>query len=437
MEQLRTSRTAGVSPHLCHLPSPGEPAAFSIFMRIRSYRALNPSPALASRIAALPYDVVTTAEARVLTEGNPRSMLRVTRADLEFPEDADPCSDAVYARAKENFHRLIASGELVRDERPALYVYRQQMGKHVQTGVAALCHVADYDRGLIKKHEKTRPDKENDRVRHTSAISANPGPIFLTYRGESAIDTIVEATTTARPAWIDFTAEDGIRHSLWRVEVSEALVAAFGAVPCSYIADGHHRAASAARVARERAVANPGHTGDEDYNWFLTVLFPAGQLSILAYNRLVIDLGGRTSSQFLDELRRVGSLSVAAGPAPAAPGSVHVFLDGTWHALRLPAAASADPVSQLDVSVLQDRVLGPLLGIEDPRTSKRVEFAGGIRGTSHLEEAVNSGRAAVAFSLHPVTIEQLIEIADAGQIMPPKSTWFEPKLRDGLGMHQF
>ncbi len=405
-------------------------------MRIRSYCALRPRPELAGQIASVPYDVVNTAECRALVEGNPLSMLRIARSDLEFPDDTDPYSAPVYAKAKENFGQLIAAGHLVRESAPSLYIYQQQMGAHIQTGVAALCHVEDYDNNLIKKHEKTRKDKEDDRVRHTSTLSANPGPVFLTYRDQTAIDEIVAHASAGEPL-MSFVAEDGIRHTVWRVEAPEALVAAFKAVPCVYIADGHHRAASAARVARERREANPAHTGDEDYNWFLTVLFPAKQLRILPYNRLVLELQGRSARQLLAELGRVGPVTPATLASPTAPGSVHLYLEGQWHALALNPPAGADPVSRLDVSLLQDRVLDPLLGIDDPRTSKRIDFVGGIRGTRYLEEAVNAGRAAIAFSMHAVTVDQLMDISDAGQIMPPKSTWFEPKLRDGLFMHQF
>ena len=405
-------------------------------MRIRSYRALRPQPELAGQIASVPYDVVNTAECRALVEGNPLSMLRVARSDLEFADGTDPYSDPVYARAKENFERLISAGHLVREAAPSLYIYQQQMGSHIQTGVAALCHVEDYDNNLIKKHEKTRKDKEDDRVRHTSTLSANPGPVFLTYRDQPAIDTIVAAAVASAPL-LSFTAHDGIRHTVWRITAPEALVTAFRQVPAVYIADGHHRAASAARVARERRAANPAHTGDEDYNWFLTVLFPARQLRILPYNRLIVDLNSRSPRQLLAELGRIGAITPATNAAPAAPGNVHFYLEGQWHALALNPLAGADPVSRLDVSLLQDKVLAPLLGIDDPRTSKRIDFVGGIRGTKYLEDAVNSGRAAIAFSMHAVTIDQLMDISDAGQIMPPKSTWFEPKLRDGLFMHQF
>lgn len=405
-------------------------------MRIRSYRALRPVAELVDRISCVPYDTVSTAEARALAAGNPLSLLHVKRAEIGFPEGTDPHSDAVYARAKENWDKLVREQRLVREPAPAVFAYRQQMGAHVQTGVAALCHVEDYDSGLIKRHEKTRRDKEDDRTRMTDTLSANPGPVFLAYRDRPAIDAAVTTAMTGAPLF-DFTAEDGVRHTVWRVSAPQAIVPAFADVPAAYIADGHHRAASAARVARQRRAANPHHTGDEDYNWFLCVLFPASQLQILPYNRLVLDLQGGTSAQFLAQLRKVGPLHEDAAPAPTAPGNVSVFIDGKWHGLRLVAPAGADPVSRLDVSLLQDQVLAPLLDIDDPRTSSRIDFVGGIRGTHYLEEQVKAGRAAAAFSLHPVTIEQLIAIADAGQIMPPKSTWFEPKLRSGLFTHVF
>jgi len=405
-------------------------------MRIRSYRALRPVPALADKIASLPYDVVSTAEARALCADNPLSMLRVVRADLEFPDGTDPYSDAVYARARENFRKLVDAGHLEREATPCIYIYRQQMGEHVQTGLAALCHVDDYDAGLIKRHEKTRRDKEDDRTRLTSDLGANPGPVFLTYRDQAAIDAEIARATEAAPLF-DFTAEDGIRHTVWRIDTPEAIVAAFASVPCFYVADGHHRAASAARVARERREANPNHTGEEDYNWFLTVLFPASQLKILPYNRLVADLNGLAPEDFLGRLSEIGDVSETDSAEAEAPGDVRVYLGGRWYRLALVAPPDADPASRLDVSLLQDQVLAPLLGIDDPRSSQRIEFVGGIRGTDYLAEAVDSGRAAVAFSMHPVTIDQLMAIADAGQIMPPKSTWFEPKLRSGLFMHVF
>jgi uncharacterized protein (DUF1015 family) len=405
-------------------------------MRIRSYRALRPVPKLANQIGSLPYDVVSTAEARALADGNPLSMLRVVRAELELPDGADPYSDEVYARAKANLTKLVDQHHLEREKSPCLYVYEQRMGDHSQTGVAALCHVSDYDAGLIKRHEKTRKAKEDDRTRLTETLGANPGPVFLTYRGRAEIDALVDRTKSLAPLF-DFTAPDGIQHTVWKVEQPESLTAAFGAVSCVYVADGHHRAASAARVARERADINPNHTGEEDYNWFLTVLFPGSQLKILPYNRMVADLNGHSARDLAEKLRDVGAFAPAKSAAPDGPGDVRVYLDGGWHVLKLRAPEGADPASSLDVSLLQDQVLTPFLGIDDPRTSDRIEFVGGIRGTDYLENEVRAGRAAVAFSMHPVSVQQLMDIADAGQIMPPKSTWFEPKLRSGLFMHVF
>lgn len=405
-------------------------------MRIRSYRALRPVPALADRISSVPYDTINTAEARALAEGNPLSLLRVKRAEIEFPEGTDPYSAPVYERAKANFNQLIAAKHLVREDHPCVYVYRQEIDGHQQTGLAALCHVSDYDCGLIKRHEKTRKDKEDDRTRLTDTLSANPGPVFLTYRDQPRINAAINAITTSDPLF-RFRAPDGVRHTVWRVDEPAALVEAFKAVTCAYIADGHHRAASAARVARERRERNLHHTGNEDYSWFLNVLFPASQLRILPYNRLVADLHGLTPDALLAALTKVGTVTRGAPASPSAAGHVSMYLGGAWHDLQLHAPESADPVSRLDVSVLQDRVLAPLLGIDDPRTNQRVDFVGGIRGTAYLEQAVQSGRAAVAFSLYPVTVTQLMDIADAGQIMPPKSTWFEPKLRSGLFMHVF
>lgn len=404
-------------------------------MRIRSFTPLRPTPELAPRVASLPYDVVNTEEARELAAGNPLSMLHVVRAEIDLPPGTDPHSDAVYAKAVENFNNLQSQGALVREDGPSLYIYQQRMGAHVQRGVVGLCHVEDYNNGLIKKHEKTRPDKENDRTRLTGDLSANAGPVFLTYRDDAKISALVAEAMKAAPLF-DFTAPDGIQHTAWRVAAPEALVQAFLPVPCFYVADGHHRSASAARVANARAKANPGHTGDEDYNWFLCVFFPGSELQILPYNRIVKDLNGREPEELLDELGFCCEISEYAPPAPKAPGQVSMYLAGRWHGLTLEAPAEADPVSRLDVEMLQQQVLGPLLGIDDPRTSERVEFAGGIRGTDYLKQQVDKHGGA-AFSMYPVTVQQLMDIADAGQIMPPKSTWFEPKLRSGLFVHTF
>ncbi|MEZ5278304.1 MAG: DUF1015 family protein [Opitutaceae bacterium] len=405
-------------------------------MRIRAFKPFRPAPELAPKIASLPYDVVTTAEARELARGNPLSMLHIVRAEIDLPEGTNPYSDPVYARARLNFARFIADGAFIREETPSLFLYRQEMGTHQQTGVVALCHVDDYDQGLIKRHEKTRPDKENDRTRLTNDLSANTGPVFLTYRQVKSIDQLVPRQAEESPLY-DFTAVDGIRHTVWRISDPTGLLEAFQAIPAVYVADGHHRAASAARVARERRDANSGHTGDEDYNWFLTVLFPDSSLKVLPYNRLVTDLRGQTPEDLLNTLKETHRIAEAPDGISSGPGDVRVHLGGRWHRLNLEADPQAGPAERLDVSLLQDQVLAPLLGIQDPRTDTRIEFVGGIRGVDALTGAIESGHASIAFSLHPVTVTQLMDIADAGQIMPPKSTWFEPKLRSGLFVHTF
>ena len=404
-------------------------------MRIQPIQGLVPKSGHAAAVACVPYDVVNAAEAAALAEGRPDSLLRVDRAEIELPPATDPYSDNVYSRARENFAALQQRGALVRESEPCLYVYQQQMGAHVQRGLVAGCHVDDYDRELIRKHEKTRKDKEDDRTRLIDTLGADTGPVFLTYRDNAAVTALVNAKTQETPLH-DFTAPDGIRHTVWRIPGGADWVRAFDAVPVSYIADGHHRAASAARVARLRRERNPAHTGREDYNWFLCVLFPASELKILPYNRIVADLNGLRPEAFLAEVRSRFGLEENAVPAPAEVGRVSMYFGGKWYGLRVQAAADADPVSRLDVSVLQDRLLAPVLGIHDVRTDKRIDFVGGIRGTVELERRVDAD-GGVAFSMYPVSLGQLMDIADAGQIMPPKSTWFEPKLRSGLVIHTF
>jgi uncharacterized protein (DUF1015 family) len=404
-------------------------------MRIRAFKGLVPVPTLAPEVACVPYDVVNTSEAAALAEGKPRSLLHVDRAEIDLPRETDPYSDAVYNKAKENFEKLQRDGVLVRETEPCIYVYQQQMGAHVQRGLVALCNVEDYDAELIKKHEKTRKDKEDDRTRLIDTISANTGPVFLTYRDEAAVTALVNAKVKETPLH-DFTAPDGIRHTVWRIAGGEKWVQSFAAVPVTYIADGHHRAASAARVARLRRERNPKHTGQEDYNWFLCVLFPASELKILPYNRIVFDLNGLSEADFLRQVEAKFGLQKDASATPSAVGQVSMYLNKKWYGLRCPVDANANPVQRLDVSVLQDKLLAPLLGIDDPRTSKRIDFVGGIRGTAELVRRVDA-EGGVAFSMYPTTVAQLMDIADAGQIMPPKSTWFEPKLRSGLFIHTF
>lgn len=403
-------------------------------LRIRAFQGLRPDPALAPEVACVPYDVVNRAESAALAKDHPHSLLHVDRAEIDLPDDADPYSPEVYARALANFQQLQKNGALIRETQPCIYVYQQRMGEHVQTGVATVCHIEDYENDLIKKHEKTRRDKEDDRTRLIDTISANTGPVFLTYRDEPRIDALVSEATAGSPL-NDFTAPDGIRHTVWRLPHPHDWVSAFSSVPVAYVADGHHRTASAVRVGRERRERNRDHTGNEDYNWFLAVLFPASQLRILPYNRAVHDLNGRDEAQFLDAVRAAFTVTENADPTPAQPGRVSMYLGGRWYGLAWNEDPAADPIARLDVTVLQERLLAPLLGIDDPRTSQRIEFIGGIRGTGELQTRVDRGEAAVAFSMYPTTVAQLMDIADAGQIMPPKSTWFEPKLRSGLFIH--
>ena len=414
-------------------------------LRIRAFRGLVPDPAQAADVACVPYDVLNTEEARVLADGKPNTLLRVDRAELELPPETNPYSDAVYARAKANFDRLQEAGALRRESAPAVYLYQQRMGSHVQTGLATVCHVDDYvhervanpnARDIIKKHERTRLDKEDDRTRLIGTLRADTGPVFLTYRDRPGIDAIVERET-AKTATNDFTAPDGIRHTVWRITdpaVIAALTTEFAALPAAYVADGHHRTASAARVGlelRAKGIATP------DSDWFLCVLFPASQLQILPYNRVVKDLNGLSPADFLAAVEKAFTLTPASTPQPAQPGDIRMYLDGKWYSLAWQPAPDADPIARLDVEGLQQRLLAPVLGIDDPRTSKRIDFIGGIRGTAELVKLVDAGSAAVAFSMFPTTVQQLMDIADAGQIMPPKSTWFEPKLRSGLFVHTF
>lgn len=406
-------------------------------LRIKAFQGLRPAPEKASEVACVPYDVVDRDEAAALAAGKPDSLLHVDRAEIDLPPDTDPYSDVVYAKARENFLSLQQRGALVRESAPVLYLYQQRMGNHVQTGLVAVCHIEDYEQDIIKKHEKTRKDKEDDRTRLIGTLSADTGPVFLTYRDQTAIDSLAEQWTQRTGPIYDFVAPDGVEHTVWRIDDPERFVDLFKQVPVAYVADGHHRTASAVRVGRERREANPNHNGTEEYNWFLAVLFPASQLQILPYNRVVKDLNGHTKESFLKAVGSVFRLQPNGSPTPEQPGEIRMYLDGQWYDLTWQPAADADPISRLDVTGLQERLLAPILGIDDPRTSKRVDFIGGIRGTDELVRLVDSGRAAVAFSMYPTTVEQLMDIADANQIMPPKSTWFEPKLRSGLFIHTF
>jgi uncharacterized protein (DUF1015 family) len=402
------------------------------------FRALRPRPADAAGVAAVPYDVVSTSEARALAEGNPLSFLRVSRAEIELPAGTDPYSKDVYDRAARNFESLQKSA-LVLEEAPSLYVYRLRMGAQEQTGIAACYSLDEYDRDLIKKHERTRRDKEDDRTRHLIALGAQTGPVFLVYRARADVDRIVAESARAEPL-IDFEAVDGVRHTLWRMDAADRdrLVEAARQIPALYIADGHHRAASAARARaemKERGLPGTSLGDGADCATLLAVAFPDNCVQILPYNRVVKDLAGLSPDAFLQAIG--GRFELEKGPAaPTRRGDISMYVQGAWYTLRsrIPPNRS-DPIASLDVSVLLDGLLAPVLKITDVRTDTRIEFVGGARGTGELERLVDSGRAAVAFSMFPVTVDDLMAVSDAGAIMPPKSTWFEPKLRDGLLIH--
>ncbi len=406
-------------------------------MRLNPFRAVRPAPDLAARVASVPYDVVNRAEAAELARGNPHSFLHVGRSDIDLPEEMDPHDPQVYAQARRALERFRADGTLRKDAAPSLYIYRQVMDGRTQTGIVGCVHVDDYERDVIRKHEKTRPDKEDDRTRHVLTLMANAEPVFLTYRGRNEVDRLVEPVLETPPLY-DFVAPDGVRHTVWHVAEPEPLVAAFQSVPHAYVADGHHRSASAWRAGKQLRDKADGRRRDGEHDWFLAVLFPADQLRILPYNRVVRDLHGLGVTEVLARISGVGKVSVTDAAAPRRPGEFLFFLAGRWYRLELDEATvdRSDPIGSLDVALLQDRVLAPILGIGDPRTDKRIDFVGGIRGTAELERRVTSGEMAIAFSLYPTTLEQLMAVSDAGKVMPPKSTWFEPKLMSGLFVHE-
>jgi uncharacterized protein (DUF1015 family) len=406
-------------------------------MRFKPFQAIRPKPELAAQVAAVPYDVVNRAEAAELARGNPCSFLHVGRSDIDLPDEVDQYDPRIYTCAREALDRFLAQGTLVRDHTPALYLYRQVMDGRSQTGVVGCVHIDDYERNVIRKHEKTRQDKEDDRTRHVLTLNANAEPVFLTYRGRPEIDALAQSVLRTSPLY-DFTAPDGVRHTVWRVPDPAAFVQAFSQVPHAYVADGHHRSASAWRAGKELRARGPAGDREAEYEWFLAVLFPADHLRILPYNRLVKDLNGLSAGGALARLARVGQVTPTDDPVPRRPGAFAFYLAGAWYLLELDPATidRGDPIGSLDVSLLQDRVLGPIFGIGDPRTDKRIDFVGGIRGTGELERRVNAGETAIAFSLYPTTLDQLMSVSDAGQVMPPKSTWFEPKLRSGLFVHE-
>jgi uncharacterized protein (DUF1015 family) len=399
---------------------------------VKPFRALRPKPELAEKICELPYDVMSSDEAREIAKDNPLSFLHVSKPEIDLPGETDLYSPQVYAKGKENFERLISQNALVQDSHPAFYLYRQIMGSHSQLGLVAAASCQEYIDGIIKKHELTRPDKEDDRVRHIETLNSQTGPVFLTYKADAELDARFTGITAGRPA-VDFTAQDGVRHTAWTIS-DEATIAfvekKFGAIPFLYIADGHHRSAAAARVYHSR------HGAGESAR-FLTVIFPHNQMQILPYNRVLKDLSGNSPEALLQKLDAIFIIKTPGAAKPTRKHELGLYLAGKWHTLnfRPHFAATNDPIEKLDVTLLQKYVLQPIFGIDDPRTSKRINFVGGIRGTGELEKVVNAGEYACAFSMFPTSILDLMTIADAGGIMPPKSTWFEPKLRDAMFCH--
>ncbi len=405
-------------------------------MVVHPFRALRSTPDSAATVASVPYDVVDTTEARRLAEGNPSSFLHVVRSEIDLPKGTDPYSDAVYSKAGENLQMLISSGQMVREDEPALYAYRMTVDGQAQMGLLAGCSIDEYESGLIKKHELTRRDKEDDRTRHMLALGAQPGPVLAAYKDAPALDELLAGVVEAPPL-LTCASETGVRHEVWRIADADRVVTAFAEVPCAYIADGHHRSASAARAREQLRSGNANHTGREEYNYFLSALFPASQMKILAYNRVVTNLNGHSPDEVLKLAADRFEVAEAASPVPGEARRFCIYLDSKWHELvaKQQIADESDAVKSLDCSILHEYFLEPILGIMDIRTDPRIKFVGGIRGTDALAAAVDQAGNGVAFSMYPTSIEQLMAIADAGQIMPPKSTWFEPKLRSGLVVH--
>ncbi len=403
------------------------------------FNGLLPKKEIVAKVAAVPYDVVNSDEAAELAKNNPLSFLRVSRPEIEMKKGINLYSDEVYAKAAENFQRLCKNAPLNLDLEKNMYVYSLKMDNHIQIGIVGVSSTEDYDNNIIKKHEKTRQDKEDDRARHVMTLRSQTGPVFLTYKDDKKIDLLVNEITTGNP-YFNFTASDGIEHKLWKagVERSQTLSKLFADISYLYIADGHHRAASASRAASTCRNQNADHNGNEEYNSFLTVIFPGSQLKILPYNRAVHDLNGLSTKELIDKISAKFAIIETNNPNPRKYGEICMYLENQWYLLTPKfKLETLGVIEKLDVSILQDNILSQFLGVDNPRTSKRIDFVGGIRGTQELEKLVNTEKAKVAFSMYPTTVQQLMDIADAGEIMPPKSTWFEPKLRDGLVCHNF
>ena len=411
---------------------------------IRAFRAVRPAPELAKDVAALPYDVMNSDEARKMVEGNPHSFLHVDKAEIDLDPAIDLYDTRVYEKARDNMNRMIAEGVFLQDDKPCLYIYRQIMDGRAQIGIVGCASIDDYMNNAIRKHELTRADKEQDRINHVDYCDANTGPIFLTYRARDALNVLVAGVMDSKAPVYDFVSDDGISHTVWVIDDAKTITAIeqeFAAIDNLYIADGHHRSASAVRVGGMRRQANPQYTGAEEFNFFLSVVFPDDHLYIMDYNRIVKDLNGLSKEAFLEKVGACFTVTEHTAPGVLKPEKKHtygMYLDGKWMLLEAKEGTfdAGDPVAQLDVSILQNNLLHPILGIGDPRTDKRIDFVGGIRGLQALADRVDNGSMAVAFSMYPTTMKDLMDIADVGAIMPPKSTWFEPKLRSGLFIHK-
>ena len=410
-------------------------------MKIKPFKGFRPEPDKVAMVASRPYDVLDSDEARREAQGNPYSFLNVVKPEITLPPGTDPCAGEVYQAGRDNFRKLLQQGVFFQDPRECLYIYELVMGEHAQTGIVACAWVEDYLQGRIRKHELTRPDKEADRKNHVRVSMLNAEPVFFAYRARPRLDAIVADIKAGAEPLYDFTADDGVSHRLWVVDdpaVIAAIVAEFEDIPATYVADGHHRTAAAALVGSDLRQENPDHRGDEEYNYFLAVHFPDNQLEVYDYNRVVTDLNGYDKESFLAAVSAAFEIE-KRGKEPCKPASLHemgMYLDGDWYALKArPGTWDDDSIGVLDVTLLSHQILEPVLGIHDLRTDKRIDFVGGIRGLKELERRVDSGEMAVAFALHPVTMQQIMAIADAGLIMPPKVTWFEPKLRSGLVVH--
>ncbi|WP_421775537.1 DUF1015 domain-containing protein [Gracilimonas sp.] len=400
---------------------------------IKPFKAWRPHPEFAEEVACVPYDVINTGEAKQLAKGKPNSFLNVIRPEIELPANTSVYDPKVYEKGRENLQQLLHSESFIQEDTDALYIYRLIMNGRSQTGIFGCVSVEDYNNDIILKHELTRPDKEDDRTKHILTQQAHAEPVMLTFRDTGSVTNFMNNHMDRNDPVYDLTTEDDIQHTIWKVEASDSLVSEFQKIPNLYVADGHHRCASAARAAKEQASQNPEHEGTEEYNFFPAVLFPMDQMEILAYNRIVFSI----PDNFLKQLEEKFTVQKKAKPVPSKKGMVSFYVNDNWYGITLKPSEKTDPASNLDISLLQNQILTPILDVKDQRTDPNIDFVGGIRGTDELENLVDNGEASLGISLYPTSIEELLDVSDAGQLMPPKSTWFEPKLRSGLLVHTF